>query len=67
MGRGEEREERRERERKGGEVGREREGKEEQIGAETVLYITQYSVRSTAMLKLHQQSSHAVCRYIINT
>ena len=29
-------------------------------------YITQYSVRSTAMLNLHQQSSHAVCRYITN-
>ena len=27
-------------------------------------YITKYSVRSTAMLNLHQQSSHAVCRYI---
>ena len=52
MGRGGEREERRERERKGGEegrdgeregeVGREREGKEEQIGVETVLYRIHY-------------------------
>ena len=29
-------------------------------------YITKYSVRSTAMLNLHQQSSHAVCRHITN-
>ena len=29
-------------------------------------YITKYSVRSIAMLNLHQQSSHAVCRYITN-
>ena len=86
---------------RGGEVGRERGGKEEQIGGETIQnplptvvvsstscgrshmiptrnspvkdysvlyfdYITKYSVRSTAMLNLHQQSSHAVCRYITN-
>ena len=29
-------------------------------------YITKYSVRSTGILNLHQQSSHAVCRHITN-